>query len=684
MHGRYGTSDMRDPMNVLVLFGALVSSIGSNIVHTEVNTHIAAVQERLANVTARVNTLNAVPPEPCIPNPCQNAGNCTKLSETTFNCTCVVGWEGDTCADNIHECESSPCQNGGTCVDLINAYNCTCPSIYTGTLCEEDAIDQCASSPCQNSGTCTDGFQSYTCACVVGFTGTNCETNIDECASSPCQNGGTCNDGVNGYTCTCTSEYTGTTCTDDAIDQCDSNPCQNGATCTDGSFEFTCTCVPGYTGTLCETDIDECASSPCQNGGTCNDLVNGFNCTCTSEFGRTLCDAQKCDTNPCENGAECFVPEGFEFACDCTSGWYGKYCNDSAVTVTSRGSFPVVFNHRGCVISGNGVYSAVIDGNENIQIYSRSGSTWSFLQTITKSTLPGVANNFGVILLYGLSFSDDGSVFVFFTISAFVADDHDTYVFNLDSMTGLYAYSTIFEAKPDPAAVGSFPSSISTYTLSGDGRRAIPRFENSFGVAGGDAAWVFDDPGGNNTWTQTQTLPDPYTSEIASFTDGKLSADGNTLVTAQLHIDGASHPDNMDLYGHVWEYSGGTYSVAQELFGDAMDLNRANIAFADNELGLVSGGVYFHRKNLTSDFVNVGNFRTPGTMQASVSQSGHIMLLSAISADQLFYQPVYTSFEEVDSVTAGGSATRSDMDNAGEHVVMCLDSSLQFYSLSTT
>ena len=32
---------------------------------------------------------------------------------------------------------------------------------------------------------------------------------------------------------------------------------------------YTCNCVPGWTGRRCEIDFDDCSSNPCQNGATC-------------------------------------------------------------------------------------------------------------------------------------------------------------------------------------------------------------------------------------------------------------------------------------------------------------------------------------------------------------------------------------------------------------------------------
>ncbi|XP_019645304.1 PREDICTED: fibropellin-1-like [Branchiostoma belcheri] len=269
-------------------FRATFSVIGGNPVTTPpppVTTPAAHISTQPALTTPEIDE--------CASNPCQNGATCQD-GVNSYTCTCLPGYEGDTCATAIANCAGSPCQNGGTCTDrqFFVGYYCTCPAEYGGTYCEIDlqTIDECASNPCQHAGTCTDALNSYTCSCAPGYQGTNCETDIDECASNPCQNEGTCIDLVNSYACSCAAGFQGTNCETETAGRCASDPCQNGATCVDIPNSYICSCAPGFLGTNCQIDMDECASGPCQHGGTCIDLVDSYTCSCAAGYQGTNCE----------------------------------------------------------------------------------------------------------------------------------------------------------------------------------------------------------------------------------------------------------------------------------------------------------------------------------------------------------------------------------------------------------
>jgi len=278
----------------------------------------------------------------CYEHECQNNGFCSKPNEK-FECDCQEGFEGDTCAININECEFNKCVHG-TCEDKIANYTCNCLTGWDGWLCNED-FDECLDKPCKNNGICRQTVEpgNYTCDCTDQFRGHNCEQLKNRtCEDKPCRNGAICRNEINDinherYTCDCNgngnaeSLYKGVDC-DEKRDFCKESygPCQNGATCIsdDLTFDFKCICVPGYTGEKCEYDIDECANQPC-NGGQCQNLLNDFSCECADTgFRGDRCenDINECiELNPCHHG-QCDNLNG-SYNCLCDQGYCGKNCH---------------------------------------------------------------------------------------------------------------------------------------------------------------------------------------------------------------------------------------------------------------------------------------------------------------------------------------------------------------------
>lgn len=44
----------------------------------------------------------------------------------SFSCSCVIGWEGHDCSENVDDCLHNTCFLGATCVDGIGKYECKC------------------------------------------------------------------------------------------------------------------------------------------------------------------------------------------------------------------------------------------------------------------------------------------------------------------------------------------------------------------------------------------------------------------------------------------------------------------------------------------------------------------------------------------------------------------------------
>ncbi|CAM9320820.1 unnamed protein product [Lampetra planeri] len=161
-------------------------------------------------------------------------------------------------------CEPNPCQNGGVCEDLFDQHGCTCPSEWTGALCQ-DTTDTCVSRPCI-FGNCTSLSGGYDCVCEEGYSGEQCEVEVDLCENSNCSNGATCLKGFQTYACLCPQNLTGQYCNEKIPEipwYIETNPlpqfpvskcmstrwnysCFNGGNCSEA--DNTCYCLPGFTG----------------------------------------------------------------------------------------------------------------------------------------------------------------------------------------------------------------------------------------------------------------------------------------------------------------------------------------------------------------------------------------------------------------------------------------------------
>jgi hypothetical protein len=64
-------------------------------------------------------------------------GLCNETSNTTFTCSCVLGWRGTNCETQINYCQDIVCQNNGVCRPLFRNYTCEClGDSFSGQYCE--------------------------------------------------------------------------------------------------------------------------------------------------------------------------------------------------------------------------------------------------------------------------------------------------------------------------------------------------------------------------------------------------------------------------------------------------------------------------------------------------------------------------------------------------------------------
>lgn len=67
-----------------------------------------AITNQQASVTG-INSTSTCSSDPCHPNPCVN-GTCNVTDDGSFKCTCVPGFIGDTCNEDLNECNNCKCE----------------------------------------------------------------------------------------------------------------------------------------------------------------------------------------------------------------------------------------------------------------------------------------------------------------------------------------------------------------------------------------------------------------------------------------------------------------------------------------------------------------------------------------------------------------------------------------------
>ncbi|XP_066271847.1 fibropellin-1-like [Branchiostoma lanceolatum] len=316
-------------------------------------------------------------------------------------------------------------RSGGNLLDL---------AIDDVTILDPDQ-DECNSNPCMNNGVCSDALFSYTCACRPQWVGSHCSYGIGSCDfEEPLSNYNYLQDDTDDFDWTVVSVASRRPSTDHTIgtgsyayigstggssgdkarllspslsataascvqfwyymsgagvaslnvytrqqqqqnvlvanitgDQGDQWRMKEVELVSNSDYVIVFEGIKGtglngdiaiddisVTGGACTSpEFNNCRNNPCLNNGVCVDGLGQYACTCTSGWYGNRCESNSvvCANSPCQNGGSC-NPGGGSFTCRCLPGWSGLYCqtetNECASNPCLHGQCIDVVNGYNC------------------------------------------------------------------------------------------------------------------------------------------------------------------------------------------------------------------------------------------------------------------------------------------------------------------------------------------------
>ncbi|VDL61324.1 unnamed protein product [Hymenolepis diminuta] len=246
-------------------------------------------------------------------------------------CKCHEGFTGESCAEDINECELRIDGCDHICINQFGSYECACNPGYDLSLKDSRTCvpGDCLANCVPGKGDC-DIYGR--CICRPGYEGPYCQHEADVCSSGhhQCEHICVSLPGKK-HLCRCYPGY--------IVDPKDPNrcivygcepPCEIGQGLCDYESKK-CVCESGFMGDRCETNINECAVN---NGGCshiCVDTHGAFTCDCppgmqlveNSTF-QCVTEEGYCDP-PCYSGRGTCVRENY---CKCKEGFSGQQCEN--------------------------------------------------------------------------------------------------------------------------------------------------------------------------------------------------------------------------------------------------------------------------------------------------------------------------------------------------------------------